>query len=229
MKEKIGRNFNAKDGKVQVQRSAPSKGLPGAGALLRIANHLWIQVKRAEDEAWQERWLERARELIAEACQEIDQGNNERDLLLRATQALREAGVIRNPDIALAHIQLAVIHMDDHLRKVIENADPALKKKTAEIDKNIAALMKRHGYSEDGDPWHLDDPQLLEEHRALVKELMRHSTATILRHYGEYDIADLLLSDPATFNLRFKAGLLEITRDDPDITLDDEFFEKVSF
>jgi hypothetical protein len=202
---------------------APWKGVPGVGDLLRLANRLSLLAKRAEDpEEWEAKCWEQARMLIEQAEEKKEQGKSGRQtLLLKATQALREAGNM-NADVALTRIYLFIVHMGEDERKGIPN-DPASQKKIDEILLKQCAIIEREGLSKDDKLWELDDPKAPEDHITNVKDFRRHRTAAVLRYFGEYDIANLLVNDPATFTRRFKTGLLEISKGNP--RYNDDFFE----
>ena len=61
------------------------------------------------------------------------------------------------------------------------------------------------------------------------REIMRYQFASVLRHFGEYGLANLVLNDIETFNRRFREGALLFNANDPDVNRSDEFFKAVAF
>mgnify|MGYP006883602767 CR=1 FL=1 len=57
------------------------------------------------------------------------------------------------------------------------------------------------------------------------KAWVRCRFASVLRYFGEYELANLVLNDPAATNMRIKDGLIRFFKDTG--PMDDEFFMKV--
>jgi len=190
--------------------------MPSGGALLRIAKRISGEAKRAEDPvAWRESRVAECYELLELAQQEKE---DSWPLILEATQGLRDAGVI-NPDVALAVISLAVVHID---KENVRN-DPVMK----QIGLKINAIREREGLTEHSDTWELHDPKTPEDYKVLAWQAFNHTICVKLRQHGEGEIADVLRNDHDSFKRRFKEGLLQFFKDDPEVRLDDEFFREV--
>jgi len=182
------------------------KHLPGTADLLRIANRLSDHTMKAEKpEAFKAKYLEEGRAIIDQAMKEIKEGKNPSGLMFKITQMTRDAGRIGNAE-ALTFFYHTFIRMKQEDKDAIPD-HPAMK----EIMERYQDLETEEGKKEYGKAW------------------VRCRFVSILRHIGEYEIANLVLNDPETANRHIKEGLSRWAANDPDITLDDAFFEKISF
>jgi len=182
-------------------------GLPGDLNLLGIANHLSALAKKAEDpDLWADECLRQARVLISEEQAFLKRGLPVGGLNFKITQLLREAGLL-DDDVALAYFHMSFTLMEDHGSLPVYSD---IEKKRDELQKGI-------------------DPKNKKEMLTLGKGMIRCYFASFLRYHGEYQAAALVLDDPETFNRRFKEGMLRSWKNSPDVHLDDDFFENVSF
>lgn len=206
MKKKTGKKDKDGNGK-----GTKRKTLPGAIDLLNMSDHLSGLIQKVEGPGaaakWADKCLEQARALILDADGKklddwISQGNS-----IKTVQMLREAGRL-DDDTALAKLFVSFIHMKDTDKTF--PIQPPIMEKMEEFVKGI-------------------DPKNEKERLlTLGKGMLRLRFASVLKHHGEYGIADLVLNDPETFNRRFKEGALRFWKNDPEVKLDDEFFKAVA-
>lgn len=181
------------------------KHTPGTADLLRIASRLSDQVMKAEKpEALQAKYKEESRVIIDQAIKEIEEGKNTSGLMFKITQMTRDAGRMGNAE-ALAFFYHSFLNMDKEDKDAIPD-HPAMNK-----------IMDRY-----------QDLDTEEGKTEYAKAWTRCRFASVLRHIGEYEIANLVLNDPETANKCIREGMSKWTLNDPDMVLDDAFFEKIS-
>ena len=198
MKKKIYKRPKGIDFKRQ-KRSTTGTYLSYAADLLRIANQLSIQTRKAENTAI---WCEKSSTLL-------EQEKNEPLSILKAAQAQRDSGIMEN-DQALSCIFLMVERLADD---IIPN-DPKLRAISAKID----AIEKREGLAED-EYWMSSDPNVPADWQALIKKWERcHNEiiVAILKQCGEYEIANLFLNRKEEFDLQFETGRCIVFKGRPD-------------
>lgn len=178
---------------IKGKQSALLKYTSGVDDLLKIADSLQMQIRRAEKLlTWQER------------CNAIlEQGRHDPLSILKATQMTRDAGAM-DKEIAFCKIFLMAEWLSD---------DFVLKDQTLEdISAEMSSIEKYHGLS-DNEFWRSDDPDVPEEWKALNKKWAHHHDkiiAAILKQCGENEMANLFLNNRESFNLRFETGRCKV-------------------
>jgi len=185
----------------------------GAGDLLKMSDHLSGLVQKAEGPKaaamWEAKCHAQAKGLVKKLCDGLEKGDAAPTgtLMFKTAQMVREAGAT-NEDKALFTFFFAFVHMKDEERKNIPDP-PDIKAKIDEICKGI-------------------NPKSKTDMETKGKVIMRYQFASVLRHFGAYGLANLVLNDVETFNRRFKEGALSFCQNDPEITLDDNFFKTIA-
>jgi hypothetical protein len=200
MKKKAGK---PKGGNGQDKKKPSRKDIPGAGDLLRIANHLSGQAMKAEKiEAWQAKCEAQARLLVNQLNIEVEQGKNSGVLTIKVAQLMREAGRM-DDNVAFALFYHGFIRMKEEKDAIPDH--PAMQEvmdRCQEID-----MDKEEEEQEYGKAW------------------LRCRFASVLRHFGEYEFASLALNDRDAANQRIKDGLLRFFKDAG--PYDDDFFKEI--
>lgn len=200
MKKKAGK---PKGGNGQDKKKPLRKDIPGAGDLLRIANRLSGQAMKAEKmEAWQAKCEAQARLLVDQLNADVKQGKSAGVLAIQSAQMMREAGRM-DDNVALALFYHGFLNLKEDKENIPDH--PAMQK-----------VM---------DQYHDLDTDTEEGKWEYGKAWVRCRFASVLRYFGEYELANLVLNDPAATNMRIKDGLIRFFKDTG--PMDDEFFMKV--
>lgn len=183
----------------KVKKIAQRRNISNTIDLLKIADRLQVQARKAENIAiWQ-----------TKSAALLKQGGQEPLSILKAAQAQRDAGFMDRDQTLYSIFMMAEWLADD----IVPN-DPKLK----EISTRISAIEK-HGELADDECWLINDPDIPQDWRALIKMWDHHNDeilAAILKQCGEYEIADLFLNNREEFDLRFEAGRRLVFKDGPD-------------
>ena len=190
----------------RLSSQAKRKTSQGSLYLLRIAERLSLEAKKPEKpEAWRAKCQAEARLLMDQLKKEMEDGKDDPGLMLKAAQMLREAGCV-DDNIAMALFYHCFLRMNFEKKTIPDH--PAMKEtmdRYQDIDTDTEEGKFKYG-----------------------KVWVRCRFASVLRHFGEYELADLVLNDPDTANRQIKDGFLRWAEDDPNINLDTEFFETIS-
>ncbi len=208
MKKKASKEEKGGNGKAAKRQTAT-----GAGDLLRMSDHLSGLIQKTEGPKaaamWEAKCHAQAKELVKELEARIAKGEAAQTgtLMFKTAQMSREAGAM-NEDKAIFSFYCAFVYMKDEERKAIP-CQPDIKAKIDEICKSI-------------------NPKSKKDMEMKGREIMRYQFASVLRHFGEYGLANLVLNDIETFNRRFREGALLFNANDPDVNLSDDFFKAVA-
>jgi hypothetical protein len=179
---------------------------PGADALMRIADRLGTQARRADNRL---NGRDKIRAFFNREEPSVEQFKNLSGEKFLELLILERDGLNADPDAALASIVGAV---DRIAEKDILN-DPKLD----DLHAKMVVIRKREGLKED-EYFELNDPETPKDWLALNEKYDRRVheiQAAILRRYGEDEIADLMINDQATLTRRSFAGLRKMNQDDP--------------
>lgn len=208
MKKKASKEEKGGNGKAAKRQTAT-----GAGDLLRMSDHLSGLIQKTEGPKaaamWEAKCHAQAKELVKELEARIAKGEAAQTgtLMFKTAQMSREAGTM-NDNKTLWLFFFAHIHMSDEERKNIPDP-PDIKAKIDEICKSI-------------------NPKSKTDMETKGREIMRYQFASVLRHFGEYGLANLVLNDIETLNRRLKEGALSFCKNDPEVNLDDNFFKTIA-
>ena len=208
MRKKTSKEEKGGNGKAAKRQTAT-----GAGDLLKMSDHLSGLIQKTEGPKaaaiWEAKCHAQAKELVKELEARIAKGDAAQTgtLMFKTAQMSREAGAM-NEDKAIFSFYSAFVYMKDEERKAIP-CQPDIKAKIDEICKSI-------------------NPKSKKDMEMKGREIMRYQFASVLRHFGEYGLANLILNDIETFNRRFKEGALSFYKNDPEINLDDNFFKTIA-
>ena len=175
----------------------------GAVDLLRMTAHLSGLVRKAEG-SWKAKCRKQAKALINKSLKATGEKGK---LMFQTVQMAHEAGAM-DDNMTLYMFYFTFVHMNDEEMKSIPD-QPDIRAKIDKICESINLKSKK-------------------DRKSKGREIMRYQFASVLRHFGEYQTADLVLNDPQTFNRRSKEGALLFWKNDPDVNLDDDFFKTVA-
>lgn len=158
-------------------KTAPKKRPSGAASLVKIAAIIRDRINKADAGPT---WRERSIAALA--------STDRLDGIIRSAQIQRDAGVM-----AADEAVFVIIAMADQLTSEAMGADAELKR----ISKAIAAAEKKHGLKDD-EYWPAGEaPKDVEKLRKAWDRRHKELNATVLRRYGENDLADKLKTDKA--------------------------------
>lgn len=175
------------------EKPKPNKRLPSEiNPFLKIAAKIGAQAQRADDQV---NWRGKMQSLLN---MENPKATSP-DAMLRAAQIARNSGGY-DPNLALVQIQHALEELAEKL--IDEDAE------LGRLHEKMCVIAEREGLADD-EYFDLDDPKTPKDWLALngkYDERLDRIKATILKAYGEDELADLYLNDQKTLHRRLLAG-----------------------
>ena len=176
-----------------AKRPRTAAGQPGGIDLLRLADQVGLQQYAAEGFQDRRTLAMRALVQLLEA-KDGQKGDESMGMVILKAQYIREMGRL-SPDEVFAGL--------DSFAEEIAWEDRELNRLSAAID----AMYKEYG-AKDDEHWAVGEgPEEFEKLRTAFDDRFRQLKASILYHYGENEMANLLLNEPDAYAVRIENGL----------------------